>query len=85
MISTNENKKPPAAVGAATDERDNDRKSLYTYDYTSELAFCQALLVQVIELADDVVIALEEADAVEAAQHVGMIQGLATALREVLK
>jgi hypothetical protein len=74
--------KPPAAVGAATDEKGTFARSPYTYDYTSERQFCQALLVQIIELADDII--GDEASDAEIAGFAGMIKGLATAMREVL-
>lgn len=84
-----ETKETTAAVGAATVVKENlaltERpKSPYTYDNT-EAAFCQALLTQILELADDIVIALGQADSVEAAQHAGMIKGLAVALGKVWK
>lgn len=80
-----ENTKTPAAAATATDEKQNVSKySSYLYNNT-ESAFCQALLTQIVELADDIVTALGQADSVEAAQHAGMIKGLAVALRKVYK
>lgn len=80
-----ENTKTPAAAATATDEKPNVSKySSYLYDST-EKQFCQALLTQILELADDIVTALGQADSVEAAQHAGMIKGLAVALGEVWK
>lgn len=77
--------KTPAAAATATDGKLNVSKySSFLYNNT-ESAFCQALLTQIVELADDVVTALEQADSVEAAQHAGMIKGLAVALGKVYK
>jgi len=83
----NATKETPAAVGAATDVHKNNietaSKSRYHYDNT-EAAFCQALLTTICELTDDIVTALGQADSVEAAQHAGMIKGLAMALEKAL-
>lgn len=90
MTMTNEGKivvkkETPAAAATATDEKPNASKySSYLYDST-EKQFCQALLTQIMELADDIVTALGQADSVEAAQHAGMIKGLAVALGKVYK
>lgn len=79
-----ETKEKPAAAATATDVKQNVSKySCYLYNNT-ESAFCQALLTQIMELADDIVIALGQADSVEAAQHAGMIKGLAVALEKAL-
>lgn len=77
-----ENTKEPAAVGAATGTKKGSCSGgPYTYDYTSERQFCQALLTTICELADDI-IADESTDA-EVAGYAGKIGGLAMAIREV--
>lgn len=85
MSENIEVKETTAAVGAATDELKNNietaSKSPYSYD-TTYGEFCQAMLVQIIELADDI-ISDDGADA-EIAGYAGMIKGLAAAMREVL-
>lgn len=79
-----DNTKTPAAAATATGSKTsaNNTKS-YTYDYTSERQFCQALLTTICELADDI-IADESTDA-EVAGYAGKIGGLAMAAREVLR
>lgn len=78
-----ENKKPAAAATATDSKTSADNTKSYTYDYTSERQFCQALLTTIIELADDI-IADESTDA-EVAGYAGKIGGLAQAAREVLR
>lgn len=80
---TTETKETPAAAATATDEvkqNDSSKYSCYLNNNT-ESGFCQALLTQIIELADDI-IADESTDA-EVAGYAGKIGGLAMAIREV--
>lgn len=83
---TTEVKETTAAAGTATDGKDKDVTSTYdpyTYNYTAEMKFCQGLLVQIIELAEDI-IGDDGADA-EVSGYAGVIKGLAVAMREVLR
>ncbi len=80
MIS--DNTKTPAAAATATDEKPNVSKySSYLYDST-EKEFCQAMLVGILELADDILNAgcLDN----ETAGYAGEIKGRAYALKFVL-
>lgn len=82
---TTEVKETTAAAGTATDELKNNietaSKSPYSYD-TTYGEFCQAMLVQIIELADDI-IGDDGADS-EVSGYAGVIKGLAVAMREIL-
>ncbi len=76
-------KETPAAAATATDSKTSaDNTKSYTYDYTSERQFCQALLVTIIELADDII--SDDTTDAEVAGYAGTIKGLAYALKEVL-
>lgn len=78
----NTTKETPAAAATATDEKPNVSKySSYLYDST-ESAFCQALLTQIVELADDII--ADESTDIVGAGYAGKISGLAYALKEVL-
>lgn len=79
----NDNKKTPAAVGAATDERDDGKRSHYTYDYTSERRFCQAVLNDIIDCA--AAIGETPSDTDLAAYNAGKIAAFASALRFILE
>lgn len=80
---TTETKETPAAAATATDEKLNVSKySSYLYNNT-ESAFCQALLTQIVELADDII--NDDAADAEIAGYAGMIKGLAVAMKEVMR
>ncbi|MBR1749911.1 MAG: hypothetical protein IJ740_03370 [Ruminococcus sp.] len=81
MIFTD--KKKPAAVGAATDEKGTFARSPYTYDYTSERQFCQARLREIINAMDDISVC--SACDSEIAYLAGQARADAAALVEVLK
>lgn len=80
---TTETKETPAAAATATDEvKQNDSSKYSCYlNNSTESGFCQAMLIQILELADDI-IADESTDA-EVAGYAGKIGGLAMAIREV--
>lgn len=79
---TSTKKESSAAVGAATDGKQNVSKySSYLYDST-EKEFCQVMLAGICELADDI-IADESTDA-EVAGYAGEIKGRAYALKVAL-
>jgi len=76
--------KAPAADGTATGTKKGSCSGgPYTYNYTSERQFCQALLVTIIELADDII--SDYTTDAEVAGYAGKISGLAQAAREVLR
>ncbi|MBR1723416.1 MAG: hypothetical protein IJ723_00105 [Ruminococcus sp.] len=77
--------KMPAAAATATDEVKQNVSSKYScyLNNTTESQFCQAMLINIIELADDII--NDEVSDAEIAGYAGMIKGLATALREVLR
>ena len=79
----NTTKETPAAAATATDSKTSaDNTKSYTYDYTSERQFCQALLTTICELADDII--SDDSTDAEVAGYAGKIGGLAQAAREVL-
>lgn len=78
-----ETKETPAAAATATDEvKQNDSSKYSCYlNNSTESGFCQAMLIQILELADDII--NDDAADAEIAGYAGMIKGLATAMREV--
>ena len=80
---TTETKETPAAAATATDEvKQNDSSKYSCYlNNSTESGFCQAMLIQIIELADDII--NDDAADAEIAGYAGMIKGLAAAMREV--
>ena len=78
----NTTKETPAAAATATDGKQNVSKySCYLYNNT-ESAFCQALLTQIVELADDII--ADESTDIVGAGYAGKIGGLAMALEKAL-